>query len=404
MRSQADAVRFESSAVHEIVRDFADEHLSAKLGRPRIAAIDRDAGCPGEEARWCPAFVRAGNDSRFSQPSSQHAPRLDRTGPHQLRELALGSNVDRRGWSCQVRIPCEIPAVVHDEMHRLAVAADEGSLVPVVETHAMLSAAAGRGDRHRSRFEQQMLPAHIDRLHVGDFRSLNRHDLAAIQPARDVKPIVDPPAKRVQHPFARFVLAKPGEDFSAHIGLAVTVGVFAEQDVRRDADQDAALPACHRRRVIEITNVNRRLVETSVAVDVLQQLDGPFAVRLRTGVLVVFRKLDDERSAELVEVHRHWRPNEWLGRDHLGVKPRLQLDSFERFLRRLGRNPRQLGRVVLVGPVIVLLSIPGREPHAGQECSEQHTQQPRGLFHLESSQCEGVNTNEKLLRILHRLL
>lgn len=61
--------------------------------------------------------------------------------------------------ACRYGFLREIPPVVHHEMDRLTVTADERSQVPVVETHAMLTAAARRGDRHRTARAKDAVPA-----------------------------------------------------------------------------------------------------------------------------------------------------------------------------------------------------------------------------------------------------
>ncbi|MFM9964897.1 MAG: PVC-type heme-binding CxxCH protein, partial [Planctomycetaceae bacterium] len=129
-------------------------------------------------------------------------------------------------------------------------------------------------------------------------RLASRHNFSTVQAGRNVKPIVDSPANRIEHPFAGLIHSEAGEEFLADVGLAVSVGVFAEEDVRRDTDQDAAIPTRHGRRIVEVIDIDRRFVVATVAVRVLQQLDRSFAVWLCAAVLVVFGKLDDKRSAE----------------------------------------------------------------------------------------------------------
>ena len=143
MCSQAHAVRFEPRAIDKVVGDFADKHLTAVLGRPCITPIDSDSGRPCEEARWGASFVGTGDRPRAAQPRSQHAPGFERAGAHQLGELAIGGNIDGGSRSLQIGIAGEVAAVIHHQMDWFAVPAHKASLIPVVQTHPVLSAATG---------------------------------------------------------------------------------------------------------------------------------------------------------------------------------------------------------------------------------------------------------------------
>src|SRR5438034_692386 len=130
------------------------------------------------------------------------------------------------------RIVREITTIVHQQMHRIAVGADEGT-APVVEAHAVLAAAAGHCEFYGSRIEGEALPAHGDGARVG---LVGAADVAATEARRGVEAIVEAPLKRIEHRLACVIAAEAGEH-------RLALAALAEEDVRHDADKDAAVPA-----------------------------------------------------------------------------------------------------------------------------------------------------------------
>ena len=81
----------------DVVGHVADEQVAVKLGRKRVAAVDRHAGAAGEEARRRAPLVRAGHEPLAPQPRPQHPPRLDGADAVELGVLAGRGDVHRGG-------------------------------------------------------------------------------------------------------------------------------------------------------------------------------------------------------------------------------------------------------------------------------------------------------------------
>src|SRR5205823_3515878 len=178
----------------------------------------------------------------------------------QLRKLPLRRDVDGGGRRLHERITREITAVIHQEMNRIAVVADE-STAPVVEAHAVLSAAAGQLEIAGARIEKEALAAH---RHGPRVRLVGAADVAAGMARRDVEAVVEAPLEGVEHCLAALVAVEAGEDRLAPAGLAV-------ENVRHDADEDPAIPASDGDRRVEIVDVDGTLAITAVGVHVLEQ-------------------------------------------------------------------------------------------------------------------------------------
>ncbi len=91
-----------------------------------------------------------------------------------------------------------------------------------------------------------------------------------------------------------------GEHDAADIGLAIAIGVFEIQQVRRISDQDALLPAHHAGGHGELICKDGRAVRDAVAVGILEQLDPAEALLRIQRIAAIF---DDEDPSVLVEIH-----------------------------------------------------------------------------------------------------
>src|SRR5262249_43957130 len=160
--------------------------------------------------------------------------------------LAAWSDVDRRGRGLQVRVAGQVTAVVHHQMNRVAVAADKGP-APVVQAHAVLTAAAGQLEGPTARLQEQAVAAHRHR--PGVFLVRGPH-LTTVKAGADVDAVVRAPAEGVQLSLARLVLAEAGEDRLSQVRLASAFGLLAVEEVRRGADENAIIITLDGRGVI----------------------------------------------------------------------------------------------------------------------------------------------------------
>src|SRR5262249_34022881 len=146
---------------------------------------------------------------------------------------------DRGRRGLEIGIPGEVTAIIHDQEDRVVAGTDEGP-APVVHAHAVLPAAAGHLELLPARIDDETLTAHGDLLGI---LPLGVADLAAAEAGLDVNAVVEQPAERVEQSLAAGVAGEAGEDDPADVGLAVAVRVLGVQDVRRRADEDAAVIA-----------------------------------------------------------------------------------------------------------------------------------------------------------------
>ena len=235
-------------------------------------------------------------------------------------------------------------------MDRVAVAADERP-APIVHAHSVLPTAAGQLELQRAGVEKKTLAANGDRFGI---LAVGPAYIPTSQVGRNVKTVVEAPMERVQHRLAGFIATEAGVDDLAD-GCCAVAPIFAIENVRGGADEDAAVVASNGGRRVQVIDVNRAHVVTAGAGGVFEQTDAAMALVALVCVVVVLRVLDDEHPAVLVEVDGDRRLDQRLGGDQLNAKARPELEALERLGRRLWRNPRHLGGVVLIGTVLLVL-------------------------------------------------
>ena len=195
----------------------------------------------------------------------------------------------------------------------------------IIKAQAVLRTAALGAERERARIERKIFSAHI---HCGrrQHHCRHRHAVALtplagegrIQPAHlataaaagSMNAVVERPVERVHHRLDvqlvrrvwRVVAGKAAEDHFAHVGDAIAVRILEIENVRRGTDEHAAVPADDRSRPRHVLREDGALVETPVAIAVLQQSHAPelFGTALR-----IVAHLDDVEPPVLVEAHGH---------------------------------------------------------------------------------------------------
>jgi hypothetical protein len=173
---------------------------------------------------------------------------------------------------------------------------------PVVQAHAELAAAARQLERLAARVEQETLVADRHRFGV---RLVPRPNVAAVDAGGNVEAIVEPPAKRVNHPLAGLVPVKPSVNHAANVRLAVAPGVLEVKQVGGSADVDPAIPASKGHGEIDVFGVDGAAVVLAVAPGVLQEDDAAAALGVLVGELIVLGKLGHEHPAVLVDIEGH---------------------------------------------------------------------------------------------------
>ena len=183
-------------------------------------------------------------------------------------------------------------------------------------------------------------------------RDVARRDLAAVAAAGTVNAIVETPDEIVHHGL-HVQLLETAEDFLAHVRFAVAIGVFEIPNIRRSRDIHAVFPASDAGRPRQVLSEDRRLVEDTIIVRVLQQSHA--ANRLVGGVLLarlvirfvgvrIIAHLAHIGAAILVIRHRHGAGDERFGGEQVHAKTVEHLERLRSFGRRGRRNGWQFAR------------------------------------------------------------
>ena len=162
---------------------------------------------------------------------------------------------------------------------------------------------------------------------------------AQLQPhaiARSPDGIVHRPDRRVRHVFGLTALgAKVARDDLLHIRFAITIGVFAEEEVRWLRDQRTTIHGHHRAWHHESIEKHTRLVHTTIAIGVLQQGHAARGLCLTAAfeVMHVATHLNHKEPALIIKAHRHGRLDHRLRSYELDAEAFLDLERFHRLLR-----------------------------------------------------------------------
>ena len=149
---------------------------------------------------------------------------------------------------------------------------------------------------------------------------------------RQVDPVVES-VNGIVHRVLRIGHGESGEHDAANVGLAIAIGIFEVQQVRRVGDQDALLPAHHAGGHGELIGKDSAAVGNAVAVGVFEQLD-PTQALLRAKRIPAI--LDDKNPAVLVEFHGDRRNDGRFADKRLDTIGRVDLESLERLLLAVG--------------------------------------------------------------------
>src|ERR1043165_113072 len=168
---------------------------------------------------------------------------------------------------------------------------------------------------------------------------------APVAAGRAVDAVVQAPDEGVQHPLhidTFDTLRETGKDHFANVRLAVAVGILQVKDVRRRADEDAAIVAENRGWPGQVVRKNGAFVEDTVSIGVLEE---PDAAQMRNllAALRIVNHLDHEHPALFVKRKSHGTDHVGLARRHFDMEPLLDL---ERFGRVLGLNSRETRQIV----------------------------------------------------------
>ena len=327
----------EHDALHDVGGGLRDERIAAVGRTEEVAPVDDGAAGRGRLGQ------RAVGAQRIGVVAAVHARRrVDRVD----RLVGDDGAVDARHVA-QERI-------AREGRGGQQVRAQEVGIVVVVETAVVVLAEA-------------ILAAAEARATLPDAGV--EAEARAVAGAPD--PVVHRPGRRVGHVLGLAPAgAVVGRDDRAHIRDARPLGVLAEEEVRRLADEGAAVDGQHRARHHEALDEGRGLVHAARPLGILQQRDASVGLLLAGPIDVVHvtAHLDDEHPALVVEADRDGRLDHRLRGDELDAEALLELERLQLLLggERRGRRQLELQRHLLRAGVAF---VEGERRRRGQQAS-----------------------------------
>ena len=187
----------------------------------------------------------------------------------------------------EVGIACEVAVGKDDVLAGVADVAEE-AVAPVVEGVAEACAAAFEADVSGGGIEAEVVALDGERFEIGGhghdgLAAGGALDFAAVAAAGDIDAVVEAPDGVVHHGL-HIELFETGEDFLAHVGHAIAIGVFEVPHVGGGGDEDATFPAGGAGGPGEAFGEDGGFVEDAVAIGVGEEAD--FADGLVGGVFL----------------------------------------------------------------------------------------------------------------------
>src|ERR1043166_533780 len=383
LRLQTHAIRNQDFAMDEVPAGISDKCVVEELSRIRVAAVNRRARGAGEVTRSAPAaFNWSADQPRHAPLGADNAPGFFRTDAVHLGGRAVHRDArDRRGHGI-AGVSRRVTIIIHVEANVVAIVAGETASI-IIKAQAMLSPAGFRGHRHRARLNHEIPAVQVERFGLG---MPERFAHAPVAAGRAVDAVVQAPDEGVQHPLhidTFDTLRETGKDHFANVRLAVAVGILQVKDVRRRADEDAAIVAENRGGPGQVVRKNGAFVEDTISIGVLQQ---PDAAQMRNflAALRVINHLHHEHPASFVERESHGTDHVRFASRDLDMEPILALEGLGRVLglnsretRQVVRGYRRLGR---------------RTPDYQKDGCEQEGGPTKKMSHIGRSECPPLAT------------
>ena len=175
------------------------------------------------------------------------------------------------------------------------------------------------------------------------------------------------------------LIAEPGEHDLPEIGDAVAVPILQIDEIRLEADVDAAVVGDHGRGIAQPVGEDAALVEAAVAVDILQQADPADAlvehqVGARLGLIPAH--FDDVEAPVFVERHLDRIDDHGLVGDELEAEPFLDAERVEHLVGLDGRDVRHVPGIDLEAEreirfAGIQISIAGVGPGGWRRCARR---------------------------------
>ena len=236
-------VGIEHQALHEITRGLTDERVTIGVGREEIGTIDPRPAGGG-------AFLQLEVTEHLRAIAAVDA-RIHARGPDGLLDRGLGVEA---GIAAQIRIAEQVARIDHVDAQKVAVVIGIQAAVVVLRQAPLATEGAVLAD-----------PLAVDGLEAG-------------RVGAGVEPAVMTPEQRVRGAFRVGELragridahAEICRDLGFLIGLTVAVGIAAEPEVWRGADQGAIAVEHQRAGQNDVIEEDRSLIHAPVAVGIAE--------------------------------------------------------------------------------------------------------------------------------------
>ena len=265
-------VGIEHQALHEITGGLADERIAIGISREEIGTIDPRSAGGG-------AFLQLEVTEHLRAIATVDAG-VHARGPDGLLDGGLGVEA---GIAAQIRIAEQVARVDHVDAQEVAVVIGIQPAVVVLRQAPLPAEGAVLAD-----------PLAVDGLEAG-------------RVGAGVEPAIVPPEQRVRGAFRVGELrtgridahAEVRRDLRLLIGLTVAVGIAAEPEVWRGADQGAIAVQHQRARQNDVIEEDRALIHAPVAVGIAEHDHRALGLGFRRAVEVfhVARHLHDPEAA-----------------------------------------------------------------------------------------------------------
>ena len=259
------------------------------------------------------------------------------SGIHARRAHAVIRNVLRDFADFEQRRANQIMHRHHDLANVNGVLRNE-PVAPVVEAHAELRGPGCRLRQAAIRLEAEIGAAHQN---GGPLGMVGRSDAAVRSIVGHINPVVDS-QPRVGDARLRIHFRKSGVEHLAHVGFAVAIGVFEEQDVGGAGDDQPALPRHNAADFENVIREDRPLVGLTVAVGVLEQHDARTRRLALRRIVRIVQHLAHVDLAVFVEHHFDGIENQRLAGEQLDVKIAVDMHALQRVFGRQRWRVRML--------------------------------------------------------------
>ena len=340
-RHPAHPVGLQHLPVDQVAPSIADENVVDEVRAIGITAVHRRPSGPREITRDPPtALDHAWDYPTNSPPRPNNPPRLVGTNPEHLSRGSVGSDAHPRRRQSDPGIARSMRPVQGHPLEMITVAAHE-SISHRIERESVLTAARLRTERFGQRIEAEIQTPQIE---TGSLRTRPDHTISPIGTGGPVKAVIQPPIEGIEESLnieSGHPTAESAHHDAAFIGPTIARRVFEPQDIRRGPNIQPAPRTNESRRPRKVVSKDRRTVEATIPIEILQHPNPP-GMRGLIPALGVIDHFGDERAAILIKSHRHRTHHLRLACRQFQTEPLPNLERLQSSIRRYGSEASQV--------------------------------------------------------------